>query len=188
VSRDLLRDIAGQCHNWVKNRSLTWDVPLLDAPPDARDRFCRRTYTVSPVCASSGIASPISSSFRFGAIGAVRVSDFQTDPLTGRYVSSATGSAGLESCLTSIPMRVKDYSLVLGNVLGILATWAMKLLPGLASHVVRLFVARDSIHWVRTVHRETPWLHRGKSIEHKQAARGRAKPQDVVVKSLMRKN
>jgi hypothetical protein len=39
VSRDLLRDIAGQYHNWVKNRSLTWDVPLLDAPPEARDKF-----------------------------------------------------------------------------------------------------------------------------------------------------
>ena len=39
VSRDLLRDIAGQYHNWVKNRSVTWDVPILDAPPDARDKF-----------------------------------------------------------------------------------------------------------------------------------------------------
>jgi hypothetical protein len=39
VSRDLLRDIAGQYHNWVKNRSVTWDVPLLDAPPEARDKF-----------------------------------------------------------------------------------------------------------------------------------------------------
>jgi hypothetical protein len=35
VSRDLLRDIAGQYHNWVKNRSVTWDAPLLDA----RDKF-----------------------------------------------------------------------------------------------------------------------------------------------------
>jgi hypothetical protein len=39
VSRDLLRDIAEQYHHWVKNRSMTWDVPILDAPPDARDRF-----------------------------------------------------------------------------------------------------------------------------------------------------
>ena len=39
VSRDLLRNIAEQFHNWVKNRSLTWHVPLLDAPPDARDTF-----------------------------------------------------------------------------------------------------------------------------------------------------
>ena len=29
VSRDLLRDIAGQYHNWVKNRSVTWNVPIL---------------------------------------------------------------------------------------------------------------------------------------------------------------
>ena len=39
VSRDLLRDIAGQYHHWVTNRSVAWDVPLLDAPPDARDTF-----------------------------------------------------------------------------------------------------------------------------------------------------
>jgi hypothetical protein len=39
VSRDLLRDIAGQYHNWVKNRSVTWNVPILDAPRDARDKF-----------------------------------------------------------------------------------------------------------------------------------------------------
>ena len=39
VSRDLLRDIAGQYHNWVQNRSVTWDAPLLDAPPEARDKF-----------------------------------------------------------------------------------------------------------------------------------------------------
>jgi len=39
VSRDVLRAIAGQYHNWVKNRSVTWDVPILDAPPDARDKF-----------------------------------------------------------------------------------------------------------------------------------------------------
>ena len=39
VSRDLLRDIAGQYHNWVTHRSVTWDAPLLDAPPAARDKF-----------------------------------------------------------------------------------------------------------------------------------------------------
>jgi len=39
VSRDLLRDIAGQYHNWVTNRSVSWDVPILDAPPEARDKF-----------------------------------------------------------------------------------------------------------------------------------------------------
>lgn len=44
VNRDLLRDIAGQYHNWVKNRSVTWDVPILDAPPDARDRFVEPSF------------------------------------------------------------------------------------------------------------------------------------------------
>lgn len=38
-SRDLLRDIAGQYHSWVTNRSVSWDVPILDAPPEARDKF-----------------------------------------------------------------------------------------------------------------------------------------------------
>jgi hypothetical protein len=39
VSRDLLRDIAGQYHHWVENRSQTWHVPILDAPAGARDTF-----------------------------------------------------------------------------------------------------------------------------------------------------
>jgi hypothetical protein len=39
VSRDALRDIANQFHNWVKNRAQKWDVPILDAPPGRRDEF-----------------------------------------------------------------------------------------------------------------------------------------------------
>ncbi len=39
VSRDVLRDIADQFHNWVKNRSQKWDVPIVDAPPGRRDEF-----------------------------------------------------------------------------------------------------------------------------------------------------
>jgi hypothetical protein len=39
VSRDLLRDIAQQSHNWVKNRSVKWGAPILDAPPKDRDKF-----------------------------------------------------------------------------------------------------------------------------------------------------
>jgi hypothetical protein len=39
VSRDVLRDIAGQFHNWVVNRSQKWGAPILDAPPDRRDKF-----------------------------------------------------------------------------------------------------------------------------------------------------
>jgi hypothetical protein len=39
VSRDLLRDIADQFHNWVKNRLAHWGAPLLDAPPKDRDKF-----------------------------------------------------------------------------------------------------------------------------------------------------
>jgi hypothetical protein len=39
VSRDLLRDIANQCHNWVKNRSLSWGAPILEAPRQDRDKF-----------------------------------------------------------------------------------------------------------------------------------------------------
>ena len=39
VSRDVLRDIAGQFHNWVINRSQKWGAPILEAPPDRRDKF-----------------------------------------------------------------------------------------------------------------------------------------------------
>jgi hypothetical protein len=31
VSRDVLRDIAGQFQNWVKNRSERWGAPILEA-------------------------------------------------------------------------------------------------------------------------------------------------------------
>jgi hypothetical protein len=39
VSRDVLRDIAGQFQNWVKNRSERWDAPILEAPEGRRDDF-----------------------------------------------------------------------------------------------------------------------------------------------------
>ncbi len=39
VSRDALRDIASQFHNWVNNRAQTWGAPLLDAPAGRRDEF-----------------------------------------------------------------------------------------------------------------------------------------------------
>jgi hypothetical protein len=39
VSRDVLRDIAGQFQNWVKNRSESWRAPILEAPLGRRDDF-----------------------------------------------------------------------------------------------------------------------------------------------------
>src|SRR6201998_4705080 len=39
VSRDRLRDIAQQFHNWVKNRAAKRDIPILDAPEGRRDEF-----------------------------------------------------------------------------------------------------------------------------------------------------
>ena len=39
VSRDLLRDIAGQFNNWVKNRSQKWNSPIVEAPTGRRDEF-----------------------------------------------------------------------------------------------------------------------------------------------------
>jgi hypothetical protein len=39
VSRDVLRDIAGQFQNWVKNRSERWGAPILEAPQGRRDDF-----------------------------------------------------------------------------------------------------------------------------------------------------
>jgi hypothetical protein len=39
VTRNLLRDIAQQFHNWVRNRSQKWDAPILEAPEGRRDDF-----------------------------------------------------------------------------------------------------------------------------------------------------
>jgi hypothetical protein len=39
VSRQRLRDIADQFHNWVKNRAQKWGAPILDAPAGRRDDF-----------------------------------------------------------------------------------------------------------------------------------------------------
>ncbi len=39
VTRDVLRDIATQFHNWVINRSKKWGVPVLNAPEGRRDEF-----------------------------------------------------------------------------------------------------------------------------------------------------
>ena len=39
VTRNLLRDIAQQFQNWLKNRSQKWGVPILDAPEGRRDDF-----------------------------------------------------------------------------------------------------------------------------------------------------
>lgn len=39
VSRDVLRDIAGQFQNWVVNRSHKWGAPILEAPENRRDKF-----------------------------------------------------------------------------------------------------------------------------------------------------
>ena len=39
VSRDVLREIATQFHNWAVNRSKKWGAPILDAPEGRRDEF-----------------------------------------------------------------------------------------------------------------------------------------------------
>src|SRR5215469_5303775 len=39
VSREVLRDIAGQFQNWVVNRSQKWSAPILEAPAARRDQF-----------------------------------------------------------------------------------------------------------------------------------------------------
>src|SRR6266849_3729701 len=39
VSRDVLREIASQFHNWAVNRSQKWGAPILEAPEDRRDKF-----------------------------------------------------------------------------------------------------------------------------------------------------
>ena len=39
VSRDVLRDIANQYHNWALNRSKKWGAPILEPTEDRRDEF-----------------------------------------------------------------------------------------------------------------------------------------------------
>ena len=39
VTRNLLRDIAEQFQNWVKNRCQKWGAPILEAPEGRRDDF-----------------------------------------------------------------------------------------------------------------------------------------------------
>jgi hypothetical protein len=44
VSRPLLRDIAAQYHNWVKNRSQKWGLLIHEDPPGRRDDFVARYF------------------------------------------------------------------------------------------------------------------------------------------------
>jgi len=44
VSRQVLRDIAIQYHNWVKNRSQKWGVPIHEDPAGRRDDFVERYF------------------------------------------------------------------------------------------------------------------------------------------------
>ncbi len=39
VTRDVLRDIATQFHNWVKNRSQKWGAPIINDPGVRRDKL-----------------------------------------------------------------------------------------------------------------------------------------------------
>ena len=39
VTRQCLRDIAEQFHNWVKNRAQKWGAPIVDPPTGRRDDF-----------------------------------------------------------------------------------------------------------------------------------------------------
>src|SRR5215472_3366765 len=48
VSRNLLRDIAGQFHNWVVNRSQKWGAPIVEAPKGRRDEFVPAVMPAAP--------------------------------------------------------------------------------------------------------------------------------------------
>ena len=58
VSRDVLRDISTQFHNWAKNRSQKWNIPILDAPDGRRDEFVepyfKRAKADAVVCIIKG--------------------------------------------------------------------------------------------------------------------------------------
>src|SRR3979490_219203 len=47
VTRNLLRDIAQQFQNWVKNRCQKWGAPILDAPEGRRDDFVQQYFMVA---------------------------------------------------------------------------------------------------------------------------------------------
>jgi hypothetical protein len=44
VTRDVLREIATQFHNWVINRSKKWGIPIGDAPEGRRDEFVQQYF------------------------------------------------------------------------------------------------------------------------------------------------
>jgi hypothetical protein len=44
VSRNVLRGIASQFHNWVQGRSQKWQAPILDGPAGRRDEFVDRYF------------------------------------------------------------------------------------------------------------------------------------------------
>lgn len=44
VSRNVLREIASQFHNWVKDRCQKWQAPILEAPSGRRDDFVDRYF------------------------------------------------------------------------------------------------------------------------------------------------
>jgi len=46
VSRDLLRGIAHEYHNWVKNRSQRWGVPIQEDPKEDAMILCSPTSAV----------------------------------------------------------------------------------------------------------------------------------------------
>jgi len=73
VSRHLLRDIAEQFHNWVKNRAQKWGAPIIDPPAARRDEFeigrasCRERVCPLSIHRLQGVTSswlPISSTPR----------------------------------------------------------------------------------------------------------------------------
>jgi hypothetical protein len=45
VTRNVLRDIAQQFQNWVKNRCQKWGAPILEAPEGRRDDFVDPTLS-----------------------------------------------------------------------------------------------------------------------------------------------
>jgi len=48
VSRDVLRDIAQQFQNWVKNRSEKWNAPILRSSGRSTRRICRTLLSPCP--------------------------------------------------------------------------------------------------------------------------------------------
>jgi hypothetical protein len=94
VTRNLLRDIAEQFQNWVKNRCQKWGAPILDAPEGRRDDF------VDPIETPPGKQAQCD----WTEVGRYQLGD-------GRrlYVHTSAPSSSLAACLRRSSGKIGNF-------------------------------------------------------------------------------